>query len=224
VSRHRQPDEGQQLLGLAEIGVRGIDERLALQGHDALVAIHVAARIDGHRDMPAAEQRTLVPTSFGIGQCRVCLVEAGVAAHLAGRLVVRDEKIQCAVGFGLQDELAVHLERRTEHGGQRQGFAQRVTDRLRVGMPRQDGIDHRAQPDDTAPDARAYRLEGQQQVVGRHGQLPVFCYRHQSTPRHQAKIAFCACKRFSASSTPPNEGRRSPRPSPRGRDRPAGNA
>ena len=46
--------------------------------------------------------------------------------------------------------LAVDLEPLPEHGGQRQRLAQRVADGLRVGVPRQHGVDHRAQPDDAA--------------------------------------------------------------------------
>ena len=56
VARHGEPDERRQLLGLAEIGQRRLGEALAVERDDALVALHVAARIDGHGEMAAAEQ------------------------------------------------------------------------------------------------------------------------------------------------------------------------
>ena len=85
----------------------GIDQRLAFERDDALVAVLVAARIDGHGDMAAAEQRALVAAALGLGERRIGLVEAGIAAHLAGRHEVGDQEIERPVGLGLQDELAL---------------------------------------------------------------------------------------------------------------------
>ena len=43
VPRHGQADEGRQLLGLAEVGVSGIHQRLAIERDDALIAVLVDA-------------------------------------------------------------------------------------------------------------------------------------------------------------------------------------
>ena len=134
--------------------MRGIDQRLALQRYDALVAIHVAARIDRHGDVALAEQDPLVTAPLGLDQRRVRLVEAGVAAQLAGRLVVGDEKVQRAVGLGLQNERPSVLSGDTEQGRQHQRFAERMTDRLGIACPRE-WFRHRAQPNDPTHHGRS---------------------------------------------------------------------
>ena len=167
--RHGQANEGRQLLGLAEIGVRGVHQGLAIERDDALVAVLVGAAVDGHGDVALAQQRTLVAAALGFGEAGVGLVEVGIAAQLARRHEVGDQEIERAVGLGLQDELGpgLGLERGAQHGGQRQRLAQRMTDGLRVGMPRQHGVDHRAQPDDAADHVRPHRAERQHQIVAR---------------------------------------------------------
>ncbi len=68
--------------------MRGRDQRLLLKSHDALVAVAPDARIDGHGEMPAAEQRALVTAALQPRERSVRLVEVGVPAHLARRLEV----------------------------------------------------------------------------------------------------------------------------------------
>src|SRR5262249_23891009 len=68
VPRHGQADEGRQLLGLAEIGVRGIHERLVIERDDALITLLVRAAVDGHGHVTLAEQRALVAAASGLGE------------------------------------------------------------------------------------------------------------------------------------------------------------
>src|SRR5215510_4354181 len=56
VLRHRQVNEGRKLFGLAEIGVGGLGQRLAFEWHHALIALHLAAAIDGHGEMALTKQ------------------------------------------------------------------------------------------------------------------------------------------------------------------------
>ena len=62
-------------------------------------------------------------------------------------------------------------------------------------------VDRRAEPDDAAADVEALGLERQDAVVGRdRAPLMRTRCRPSSTPRHQARMPFWACRRFSASS------------------------
>ena len=54
--RHRKPDEGRELLGLAEIGIGGLGQALAFERHHALIALGVEPAVDGHGEMALAEQ------------------------------------------------------------------------------------------------------------------------------------------------------------------------
>src|SRR5262249_56592480 len=85
VPRHGRADEGRQLLGLAEIGVRGIHERLVIERDDALITLLVRAAVDGHGHVTLAEQRALVAAASGLGEPGVGLVGTGLAPQLAGR-------------------------------------------------------------------------------------------------------------------------------------------
>ncbi len=133
-----------QLLGLAEIGERGVGQAAARQRHDALIALHLLARIDGDGEMPAAEQRAFVEAAVGGGRGKARLVAAHVAAHAPGSLEVDDEEVEDAVGLGLHDELAVEFQRGAEHGRQRHRLAQRLRDRIGHVVMRQDRVDGRA--------------------------------------------------------------------------------
>ena len=52
----REAHQGRDLLRALEILMRGALEALPFERDDALIARHVAARIDGERDMPSPEQ------------------------------------------------------------------------------------------------------------------------------------------------------------------------
>src|SRR5262245_13920961 len=101
VASHRQADEGRQLFGLAEIGVRHLDQRLAFDGNNALIGILVTGRVDGHGDVTGAQQRALIATALGFGEQQILLVVVGITAHVARRNVVGDEKVEGAIGLGL---------------------------------------------------------------------------------------------------------------------------
>ena len=51
MARHGELDEGRQLLGLAEIDVRGLGQAFAFERHDALVALGLGAAVDGHGEI-----------------------------------------------------------------------------------------------------------------------------------------------------------------------------
>ena len=106
--RHGQADEGRQLLGLAEIGVRGIHQRLALERDDALVAILVAARSMVMATWPLPSSAPWSPRPLALGrEAASALSKIGIAAQLCvpRRHEVGDQEIERAVGLGLQDEL-----------------------------------------------------------------------------------------------------------------------
>ncbi len=93
-----------------------------VDGHDTLIAVAAPAGIDGHGDVARAEQRTLVPAPAAFRQRGIRLVEVRIAAQLAWWDEIRDQKIERAVGLGLQDQLTACSERAAEHGRQGERF------------------------------------------------------------------------------------------------------
>ena len=57
--RHGEPDEGRELLGLAEIGIGRLGQALAFERHHALIALVSRPAVDGHGEMALAEQRAV---------------------------------------------------------------------------------------------------------------------------------------------------------------------
>ncbi len=101
------------------------------------------------------------------------------------------------------DELAVELQSGAEQRRQRHGLAQRLRDGYRHVVTRQDRRRRRAEAHEAPDDAGAHRAERQHDVVARAlsgsggaAEASVI----YPAPRHQARMAFCACSRFSASS------------------------
>ena len=123
-------DLGRDLLGLPEIGPRGLFQRVAVKLHDALVALRVLALVDGQRQNAAAKQ------GFGRGFAnrgelgQPVGIEAGIGAQRAGRREVGNQHVDRPVGARLQDELAVELQRRAEQDRDDAGLGQQPGNRL----------------------------------------------------------------------------------------------
>src|SRR4249920_3420628 len=159
--------------------------------------------------------------------------EARIAAQAAWHLVIGDEQIDRTVGRGLQYEFALEFECGAEQRRERHRLAKELRHRLRVVVPRQDGVDDRSKLDQAADHVGLIGLEWQDQIVGRNDELDPLLRcrfrRHHLAPtrsarrplaapratdpedpaeeglardvsRHQARMAFCTCSRFSASS------------------------
>ena len=147
--------------------MRRILERAALERDQALIAAHVAALIDGHREMAAAEQRA------GIGLARrdrrrdAVLVEARAGAHLVGRGEIDDQHAHRPVGLGLQDEAALELQRGAEQHAEHDRLAEQLGDRLRIVVAGQDRVDRGPEPHHAAAQIERRDLERQDGVVGR---------------------------------------------------------
>src|SRR5215831_13979269 len=89
--RHRQAHAGGDLLRAQKILMRRMFEALALERDDALVAGGVRSLVDGHGQMPTAQQRARIGRSRRDGRRDTGGVEAGAGAHFAGRGVVDDQ-------------------------------------------------------------------------------------------------------------------------------------
>ena len=92
-----QPHARRDLLRAQEILVRGIFERAAVERDQTLVAAHVGALIDGHREMPRPS-RSPACLARRVARRRV-LVEPRAGAHLAGRGEVDHQHAHRPVGL-----------------------------------------------------------------------------------------------------------------------------
>ena len=203
---HGETHQRRDLFGLLEIGVRDVLERTALERHDALVAVHVGALVDGHGEVALAEQLARLGLAALGGLDQRVMVEAGIAAKAIGGVEIDHQQVHRPVRLRLQDELAFELQRRADQRGERDGFAQQPGDRRGVVVAVEDGVDGLAQPDHAAAAVEVVQGKGQDDVVPTFGPVETDraqqCFSHQtvSIPKTQQRIAFCACKRFSASS------------------------
>ena len=165
----REAHARRNLLGAAEIFVRGIFQRAALERHQTLVAAHIGTLVDGHGEMALAEQLAGVGLAGGNRLGDAAFVEARARAHLAGRGEVHHQHTHGAVSLRLQDEAAIDLERGTEHDREHDRLAHQLGDRLRIIVPLQDLVDHRAEPHHAAAQIELGDLEGGDDVVGGGG-------------------------------------------------------
>ena len=106
--------------------MRGVFEIAAFQRDQALVAAHVRALVDGHREMTLAEQRTEILTVLQPRR-----IEARIGAQPIRQLEIHDQERHRTVGLGLQDEAAVEFQGRAEQRRQHDGFAEQLADRGR---------------------------------------------------------------------------------------------
>ena len=162
---HSEAHTRRDLLGAQKILVRGMLEILALERDDALVAGHVGALVDGHGEMTMAQQRARIGGTRCDGGRDPRGVEAGAGAHLAGRGVVDDQHADRPVALGLQDEAALEFQGRAEQHREHDGFAEKLRDRHRIAMTRQDGVDGRPEAYHPPAQVERFDLKGQDRVV-----------------------------------------------------------
>src|SRR5216684_3850917 len=162
---HGEAHAGRDLLGAEKILVRGMLEILALERDDALVAGGVRALVDGHGQMAMAEQRAGIGGAGGDRGGHPVGIEAGAAAHLAGRGVVDDQHPHRAVALRLQDEAAFELQRRAEQHREHDALAQQLGDGRRIAMARKNGIDGGPEADHAPAQVERLDLERQDGVV-----------------------------------------------------------
>ena len=107
---HGEPDIGGELLRLPEIGIGGLSQALAFERHHTLITLSVRSAVDGHGEVPLAEElgERAVALPDGLDALRR---EARIATQAAWHLVIGDEQIDRTVGRGLEDELALEFER-----------------------------------------------------------------------------------------------------------------
>ena len=118
------------------------------------------ALVDGQRQDAAAEQLLRRGGAAGNRGVHPLLVEAGIGAQRLGRGKVGDQHVDRPVGAGLQDELAVELERGAEQNGQHDRLGQQPRDRLRIGMAGKNRVEHRPELDAAAAHVERAHLEG----------------------------------------------------------------
>ena len=95
--------------------MRCIFQRAAIERDQALIAVHVRALVDGHREMTLTKQRGAIRLARRDHRCHAILIEARAGAHFAGRREVHDQHPHRTVALRLQNEAAVNLQGRTEH-------------------------------------------------------------------------------------------------------------
>ena len=172
----------------------------AFEFGDSLVAFGVGALIDGERHVTSAEQ----PGHRPAGVRRVLQafrVETGVAAQGAVAGDVGHHHAERPVALGLQGEDSVVLEPTGERRGQCQGLGEHGGGGFGIAMAAEDGVEGGAEPYQPPAHAQRLHLKGLHEVAqGRATGATGLRRRLRPHPRHQARMPFCACRRFSASS------------------------
>jgi hypothetical protein len=198
-----QPDLGRDLLGLAEIRVRGLLQGRAVELDYALIALRVGALVDGERQHALPEQRAGrgLPRT---GQCfKAVGVIASIGAQRAGRREIGDEHVDRTVGARLQDELALELQRRAEQHGDKAGLGQKAGHRLGIVVPAENAVEQRSELDDAAARVERGDLEGDHMVFAGKAEIAellhvrhVHSFQHRTSPacgdassRKQARYA-----------------------------------
>ena len=188
--------QGRDLLRALEIMMRRGFQPLTLERDHALIAIHLAARIDSEGHVTVAEKV--------VARARSALeprpVEPRERAQMRRRVEIDQKHGDRAVALGLQLEPAVHLQGRSEQGGERHRFRHQLRHRFWIVVALEELVDRRPEPHQSAPRTQGFDGERQHDVVDDLGRGGALEHRHGSTPRHQASTPFCACRRFSASS------------------------
>ena len=152
---NRDADEGGDLFRLIEIFVRRIDKRVTGEADNALVALHASPWIDGHGEMSVAEKRLWCAGAVH-GARDIVAIVVGIAPDVARRAVMNDEEADRPIGLGLQDELAVEFQRRSQHRGQRHRLSKKQQDLLRVSMPCEDLVHDGTETNEAPACARCF--------------------------------------------------------------------
>ena len=184
--------------------MRAIRQGGAGQLDHALIPFGMRALIDGEGKIPRTQQpgHRAVDAGTGLGARRrrrgeALGVELGIAAQVPVRGDVGNQQADRPVALNLQREDPVIFQCAGQQCGQRQRLAQHAGDRFGVIMAGQDGIDFRAKPHHAPAQAQRFDLEGQQHVFGDAMRAGTGGCHHV---RHQRRMPFWPCSRFSASS------------------------
>ena len=186
-----QGQSGGDLLRPAEIPQCAVGQSFAVKCDDALIAFARIRTVDGEGEMAVPER------------CRCAVVRAGeprgieprISAHQPRTVHIGDERAYRSVAADLQCEHPIEVQGLGQCRRQRGRLADGMGDRIRIGMPGQHGVERRAESHKPAAQGRAGEAVRADIVVPeRGGRLPAHA------PKHQARMPFCACKRFSASS------------------------
>ncbi len=146
---HADPHQAGYLLGLGEIGLRRLTQARPLQRHDALIALADRGEIEGDGEITLAEQREQRRIGRQFGQA--IGIVADIAAHLAAAIIDHEQIDRAALGLRLDGELTAGiLQRRAEQRREHEGFGQDLLDRGRIAVRRQDRVERRPEPDQTA--------------------------------------------------------------------------
>jgi len=122
--------------------------------NDALVALGIAAAVNGHGEMAIAKE-----PAVGRKLRKPLGREPGIAAQPSRHLIVGDEEIDRAVGRGLEDELTLIFERGAKQRRERNGLAEKLRDRLWIIVAREDDVDRRPKFHEPAENVGVLGLE-----------------------------------------------------------------
>ena len=118
----RKAHQGRDLLRTLEVMMRRSLEALPFERDDALIAVHLAARIDGERHWPRPSR-----SSPG-GRSRASPCRTGERAQVRGRVEIDQQHVDWTVALRLQ------LKRPSISGSaERRGERHRLRDQLRHG-------------------------------------------------------------------------------------------
>ncbi len=143
--------------------MRGVFQATAFERHHALIAAHVGPLIDGHGEMPAAQQCAGV-----LALPEPLRIEPRIGAQTVRGLEVHDHERHRAIGLGLQNEAALEFQRRAEQRRQHDRLAEQLADRRRIIVLGQDIVERRAEPGQTSAQIERIDLERQHRVIDRN--------------------------------------------------------
>ncbi len=151
------------LLRLAEVILRRLGQRAALERHDALIALLRQRLVEGDGEIALAEQSGEVAMARKLAE--PVGVEADIAPQLAAAIVADEQIDDPALGLRLDGELALGLlEHRAEQGGQHQRLGQDAGDRRRIIVRREDLVEQRPEPHQPAARVAAGNGEAERLV------------------------------------------------------------
>src|SRR6185369_12314769 len=99
----RESDDARDLLGLGEEALRGMREAVALQRHDALIALVSHRMVEGDREIALAEQRKERRARPHVRE--PLAVEAYVSAKVAGQIIADEQLDRARLCLGLEGDL-----------------------------------------------------------------------------------------------------------------------
>ena len=133
----REPNQRRDLLRSFEVMMRRRFQSLALERDHALIAVHVAARIDGEGQMPMAEQ-----VAAGVRRgLELFPVEPSERTQMRGGVEIDQKHGDGAIAFGLQLKAASRFQCRAKQRRQRHRFAHQPRHGLGIVVALQQEID-----------------------------------------------------------------------------------